>query len=319
MTLEELFNKGLILVTGKGGVGKTTLALSLSLLNGAHGRRAIVAFSDRLRGLKGIAPGKRRAMSKETKLDEGVYGITIYPDKALEEYVRRRFFHVLPFYNPLLKIKAIEYFFEAAPGLKELVTIGKVWHLGNQKLRRGGKGGGKSVSKYDQVIFDAPSSGYAMPLFRVPEKVLKLVKGGPFREHVVWVEEFLNNPEMTVLVTVTTPEEMAIEETREIVEQAEEVGIRHAFSVLNRVYPQRFTVCEGRVIERLLNGSGGAFSALNAARSYLEREELSRKYRRELAEITGGKVVSVRERFKATLGVDDMRDIAREIEEQITD
>ncbi len=77
-----------------------------------------------------------------------------------------------PLYAAVLKSKAVSGFFEAAPGLKELITIGKVWHLGN---RPGG---------YDQVIFDAPSTGHAVPILDLPSRVLDMVRGGAFRSHM---------------------------------------------------------------------------------------------------------------------------------------
>jgi len=316
MTLEELFSKRLIVVTGKGGVGKTTLSLSLAFLNAAHGRRSIVAFSDRIKGVRGVAAGVGRTMSRERKLSDRVYGITIYPDKALEDYLKKRFVMAAPFYNSVFRLKALECFFEAMPGLKELVTLGKVWDLGNQKRRGGGDGSGPF--KYDQVIFDAPSSGHAMPLLKVPHNVLKLVKSGPFREHVVWVEGFINNPEMTALVTVATPEEMARVETEEIIAQAGEIGIAHAFCVLNRFYPERFTEGEGEAVQALAGEGAGGNEAVIAARWYLERERLSKKYAVEIAELVEGGVVMVGERFKAGLDLEDVRGIAAELEGQLS-
>ncbi|MEM4657800.1 MAG: ArsA family ATPase [Candidatus Methanosuratincola sp.] len=316
MNLQTFFSRRLILVTGKGGVGKTTVSLALAFLNARHKRRSIVAMSDRFKGFSSAFGKRKKGMQSETRLNRDVYAIVIEPNTALDEYIKERFGRAIPLYSTLFKLGLIRRFFEAAPGLKELITMGKVWQLG-RLLRPRGRG----APKYEQVIFDAPSTGHALPLFQVPQKVLELVRSGPFREHVAWVEEMLKNPHTTALVTVATPEEMAVEENQEIIEGARSLGIEHAFCVVNRVYPERFSECDGRLIDELLMDErfGGVVHCLRAAKSYIKKQELSRKYVAALMDATGGRLFRVRERFTGELSAGDLVDISRELEEQFGD
>ncbi|HSE83602.1 MAG TPA: ArsA family ATPase [Thermodesulfobacteriota bacterium] len=314
MTLGELFQKRLIIVTGKGGVGKTTVALALAFLNAEHGRRSILAIIGQVQKGSPFFGSKKKIDFSEKRLDKGVYAIGIDPNKALREYIRLNFVAAFPLYAAVFKSKALQDFFEGAPGLKELITLGKVWHLG--KLKTGGK---NPRPKYDQVIFDAPSTGHALPLFNLPERVLSMVQKGAFRDHVQLVEGFLKDPEQTAFVTVTIPEEMAVKETLEIIEGAKEVGIKHAFTVVNCVYPEIFDKSEREKIRDIAERerTGEVMPLLALAQSHIKKVDESRGHIRELYEADAGELLFVNYRFKSELGLEDVANIGKELEEQL--
>lgn len=313
MTLQELFRKRLIIVTGKGGVGKTTVSLALAFLNAGHKRRAILAIHGQAQKDSSFFGSKKKIDFSERKLDEGVYAIGVDPDKALQEYIRLNFIKAFPLYAAVFKLRAMQNFFEAAPGLKELITIGKIWHLGNLKTK-----GKVPKPKYDQVIFDAPSTGHALPLFDLPERVLQMVQKGPFRNHVEWVEKSLKNPEETAFVAVTTPEEMAVKETAEIIEGVKSIGLRHAFTVVNRVYPQRFDESDRRKTEDMTakGKMSGIMPVLISAQSYIRRADASGDHIKQLNRIGAGKLFFVNFRFGSGLTLADAADMSRELERQ---
>jgi anion-transporting ArsA/GET3 family ATPase len=113
----------------------------------------------------------------------------------------------------------------------ELITIGMVWHLGTRGGRRGSAG-----PAYDQVIFDAPSTGHAIPVLNLPSKVLQMARGGAFRSHIEWVEGFLNDPGETAVVVVSAPEEMVVGETLDLIDAVKSIGISVLFTVVNKAY-----------------------------------------------------------------------------------
>ncbi len=314
MTLEELFQKRLIIVTGKGGVGKTTIALALAFLNAEHRRRSILAVIGQVQKGSPFFGSKKKIDFSERRLDKGVYAIGIDPNKALREYIRLNFVTAFPLYAAVFKSKALQDFFEGAPGLKELVTLGKVWHLG--KLETKGK---NPRPKYDQVIFDAPSTGHALPLFNLPERVLSMVQKGAFRDHVELVERFLKDPEETAFVTVTIPEEMAVRETLEIVEGARGVGIKHAFTVVNCVYPEIFDESEKEKIRDMAERERKEeiMPLFTLAQSHIKKVDESRGHIRELYEADAGELLFVNYRFKSELSLGDVAGIGKELKGQL--
>lgn len=314
MTLEELFQKRLIIVTGKGGVGKTTISLALAFLNAERKRRTILAILGRVQKDSPFFGSKKKIDFSERRLDKGVYAIGIDPNKALREYIRLNFVKAFPLYAAVFKSKALQDFFEGAPGLKELIMLGKVWHLG--KLKTGGK---NPRPKYDQVIFDAPSTGYALPLFNLPERVLSMVQKGAFRGHVELVERFLKDPEKTAFVTVTIPEEMAVKETLEVIEGAKGAGIKHAFTVVNCVYPEIFSESDREKIQDIAGQEkmGQIMPLLTSAQSHIKKVEENRSHIRELYEADAGKLLFVNFRFKSELALEDVASIGKELEKQL--
>ncbi len=309
MELNDLLEKKLIVVTGKGGVGKTAVSLALSYLNAAHGRKPVYT------ALKDIDKGsyffgyKSGINEKEQIIDDGISAVSIEPNTALKEYIHENFVTLYPLYAAILKSKTLQTFFEAAPGLKELITIGKVWHLGNRRAGR----------NYDQVIFDAPSTGHAIPILNLPSKVLHMVRGGALREHIEWVESFLKDPEKTAVVVVATPEEMVVRETIELIKSVEEMGIKVLFTVVNNVYECVFDKTEEKIIGEIDLGERIEITpVIETARDGILRAGISRKYLSKLRSETGDRVLSVQKIFKNNLTQADLKNISGEIDAQLT-
>lgn len=309
MELNELFEKKLVVVTGKGGVGKTVVSLALSYLNAAHGRRPVFTTLGRVDEKSYFFGYESGVNEKEQLLDDNIAAVSIEPNTALREYIHENFVALYPLYATILKSKTLQTFFEAAPGLKELITIGKVWHLGN----RGGK------REYDQVIFDAPSTGHAIPILDLPSKVLRMVRGGALREHIEWVEGFLKDPEKTVVVVVAAPEDMVVRETIELVESIEAMGIKVLFTVVNNVYGNEFNRSDEKIIrETDIQERPDISAVIETARDQIKMSAISKKYLRKVRSVTDDRVVSVRKIFKNNLTRTDLRNISMEIKEQLT-
>lgn len=314
MNIDDLLGKKLIVVTGKGGVGKTAVSLALSYLNAGHGRSPLYVT------LKEVKPGsyffgyEGGINGTERPLDDGVNAVYIDPNAALTEYIRENFVRLYPVYATILKSKTLQTFFEAAPGLKELITIGKVWHLGKKGgMRRG------TAGQYDQVIFDAPSTGHAIPVLDLPAKVLQMVRGGAFRSHIEWVEGFLKNPKETAVVVVSAPEEMVIAETLELIEAVRSIGISVLFTAVNRVYESPFTEDEEEAVNKLAAGDipAAAGRVIDIAKEHIERAGTSERY---LTMLRGGLkdgVLAVPRILKKDLGSGDLKYIASRIGSQL--
>ena len=202
-------------MTGKGGVGKTTVAAAVALLAARAGRRTIVcevAGQRRIPGLLGHptagAPGT------EERLAPDLWSTTLDPESALAEWagqvVRPRALVELA-----IRSRAFSTFVNAAPGARELVTITKAWELGHEPRWLPGR------APYDLVVVDAPASGHGLALLRTPRTFAEIARVGPVASQARLVVATLEDPAQTGIVTVTTPEETPVNETLEIEKQLE--------------------------------------------------------------------------------------------------
>ncbi len=171
-------------MTGKGGVGKTTVAAALGLAAARTGRRTIVcevAEQDRVSrafARHGVRP------EQEVELSAGLWAITIDPQKALEEWLGKQLGGGTAG-RILGHSQAFQYFVAAAPGAKELITIAKVWELAQDHRWNTGN------RVYDLVVVDAPASGHGIGMLTTPRTFGEIARVGPIRRQAYKVSEML--------------------------------------------------------------------------------------------------------------------------------
>lgn len=230
---KDLFEHRLIFVTGKGGVGKTTVAAALGLAASNHGLRTIVCELDareRLHSLFNVAP---RGF-EEVELAPDLHAIAIDPQHAIEEYLLLQI-KVRPVYDMLFKNRIFDYFAAATPGLAELVTIGKVWELAQADRLK------KKSQPYDLVIVDAPATGHALAMLEAPETFKRIARVGPIHRQAGYIQSFLHDPDTTAIVAVATAEEMPVNETLDLRDELiERVGLDISLGVVNALEPKYF-------------------------------------------------------------------------------
>jgi anion-transporting ArsA/GET3 family ATPase len=311
--VSDLLDKRLLFVAGKGGVGRTTVAASLGLLAARRGKRTIVvevAKQERVsRSFNDAGVGYR-----ETELAENLYGISIDPDKSLEEFlvdqVGSRRLAALLFHN-----RIFEYFAAATPGMRELVTIGKVWELALLERRRRGD------TPYDLVILDGPPTGQGLGMLRTPQTFAEVARVGPVRKKALIIDDFLRDPAQTGVVTVSLPEEMPVNEAVEFrARLREQMGYDAGLVVMNALLPERFSGEEAAAIERVNGGAGDptVAAALRTALSEQRRSRAQRAQLRRLEEDAGdAPLVTLPFLFDTDLGLDDWEELSAELEERL--
>jgi anion-transporting ArsA/GET3 family ATPase len=267
-------DKRLVVVTGKGGVGKTTVAAALGLLAARQGRRTVVcevAQQERLAGLFGA----REVGHGEVELAPGLFSVSVQPERAMHEWLR----HQLKsgaLAGLLGHSRLFGYLTAAAPGVTELVTVGKVWDLAQVERRTGG-------SPFDLVIMDAPATGHALALLRAPRTYANIARVGPIARQAGSIDAFLRDPSATGVLSVALPEEMPVNETVDLEQRlADDLGMEVGQVVANGVLPARFTAADVRRL-RSLDGQGtkAAQAAVGSAlvehgRAKAQHEQLER-------------------------------------------
>ena len=208
--MDALFAHSLVVVTGKGGVGKSTVATALGIAASRRGLRTLVvevaARDDVSRALG--ASGAVGAYAEQA-ISDRLHHISIDPQRAMEEYLRRE----LPagaLAALLSRSRIFTSLTAATPGMRELLTIGKVWELAQPERRTRG------ARPYDLVVLDAPATGYGLALLKAPDTFASVARVGPVARQGRAMASFLGDPRRTAVVAVSTAEEMPVTETLEL-------------------------------------------------------------------------------------------------------
>ncbi|MGH9087858.1 MAG: ArsA family ATPase [Acidimicrobiales bacterium] len=232
-----LLDLRLVFVTGKGGVGKTTVAAALAQLAAHRGKRVLACEVD--------AKGDLAALFESAPTDfagrevaPGIVAMSMDTEASLREYLKLNLrIPVAGRISPLAK--AFDFVATAAPGVREILTVGKLCYEVRER-------------HYDLVVVDAPATGHIVSQLAAPQAINDLVKVGLIRSQTDWMLDILSDPVQTGLVAVTTPEEMPVTETLELAGQvAAETTVRLAGVVVNRVLPELFGIHEEEVFEEL--------------------------------------------------------------------
>src|ERR1700742_4532275 len=237
--MHDLLDKPLLVVTGKGGVGKSTVAAALGMAAAARGLRTIVAEvaarDDVSRVLSG---GGRVPTFVERDLGEGLHHISIDPESALEEYVHDQLPRGVS--DLLASSRLFAYLVAATPGLRELLTVGKVWELAQPDRRTPG------AHPYDLVILDAPATGHGVAVLTAPGTFASAARMGPVARQGGKMHAMLADADRTAIVAVATPEEMPVNETLALRDALADEPLRQQLAavVVNGVMPQRFRGAE---------------------------------------------------------------------------
>jgi anion-transporting ArsA/GET3 family ATPase len=261
--MQALLERELVVVTGKGGVGKTTIAAAIGLLAAQRGLRAIVVEVGDQTRLPDLFEHPAREPGVETKLQERLWSISIDPDRALLEWLQALGGRVSG--RVLASSGTFQYFAAAAPGAKELVSMVKIWELtqGRRWQRR--------AAGYDLVVLDAPATGNALGMLGSPQTFGAIARVGPIAGQSKRVRDLLQDPHRTAYLAVAMATDMAVTEALEL-----EDGLRRqldrglAAVIVNGLLPQRFSAAELRRIASM-NANAATGGAAASAQDALRR------------------------------------------------
>jgi Mrp family chromosome partitioning ATPase len=269
--LNAVLDTPLVVVTGKGGTGKTTVAAALAVAAARRGRRTVLAeVGDQARGGPLVA---------EAGVE--VATCTIDAQDALEEWLSRQLTRRLV--HLLVRSGAFAGFVAAAPGARELITMAKAWELGEAKRWRRG------ARPFDTVVLDAPASGHGVGLLRTPRTFADIARIGPIASTARAVDEGLRDPARSAVVAVALPSELAVSETLELDERmVERLGRGLDAIIVNGVWPRRISARDAARVASLdgrLAPAARHAAAAAAGRVREQQSQLARLRREALAPV----------------------------------
>jgi anion-transporting ArsA/GET3 family ATPase len=238
--VRNLFDKRLLIFTGKGGAGKSTVAAAAATAAARRGKRVLIVEIGEQERIPSIFGSPNKAgyagacvYTGRTPGSAPIWSMCLTPREALHEFaVRSMKFEML--YGAVFENRAMRYFTAAAPGLDELTIMGKIEFL-HRESRVSAKG-----PRFDLIIFDAPATGHGLAFFKVPKTAMNMTQRGSLHTKVERMWRLLTDSARTALNIVTLPEDMSVSEAIDLHGAAEELGLPRGMVVVNGVYPDFF-------------------------------------------------------------------------------
>jgi anion-transporting ArsA/GET3 family ATPase len=297
-----LLERRLIFVTGKGGVGKSTVSIALGMVAARRGLRTIVAelaSQERVRQ----AFAQSGDSFEEVQLADGLFTISIDPQSAMEEYLRVK---TGPVGQALGSSRLFQAFAMATPGMRELLSMGKVWELAQFERRTSG------ADVYDLVIVDSPAAGHGVGILRTPRTFAEIARVGPIAHQARTIAATIADREFTSVVAVATAEEMPVTETLWLRDALAEDEVTLDAVIVNARYPERFSDAERTRLHRARTKARSSLAnvALGAALSEHARARTQAEQLQRLREGLGHELVELPYLFAEQIGQPELQVLA---------
>ncbi|MCU0597941.1 MAG: ArsA family ATPase [Desulfobacterales bacterium] len=309
--LNGLFAQRLIFVMGKGGVGKTTVSVLLGMEASRRKKKTLlVELGDSDAIGKIFASGS--LPEEPSLLSECLWGARINPKAELEAYTRAHINSNLVA-NRIIESRLFDYLFAATPGLKEVMSLGRIWRW-EQAVDKA------SLPLFDLIIVDSPATGHGLSLLRLPGHLVQMIRVGPLVSQINELQNLLQNPQKTSLALVTLPQELPVNETIELYDTAEsllKISVRIVF--INQVWPALYTSDDIKSVNHLSDSlrsdsSNPSWTALlDAARRHIDKRAHQDKYIAQIASAIPSKIVGVPFSFTNDLILDDINRMTFEV------
>lgn len=304
---EDLFSSRLLFVMGKGGVGKTTISIALAMAAARLGKKILLA---EVGDSDAVGRIFHEAVLAENprELTSNIWGARIDPRMELEAYVRT---HVSPGFiaGKIIRSRLFDYLFEAAPGLKEVMSLGRLWRWETNILNL-------PDAAFDLIIVDAPATGHALSLLRLPDTLIKMIRIGPVANQIRKLQGLLKDHRKTRLVFVSLPEELPINETVELYSAAKDsLEMEIAATFINGVYPRMFSPDEAGRIKSLddqhrASGDSMEKRLLSSAADLLRRCQAQQKHIELIRAAATSHIQEVPFCFTSDLSLADIRELS---------
>jgi anion-transporting ArsA/GET3 family ATPase len=300
---DTLFDKRLVVVAGKGGVGRTTVAAALALAAARRGKRVLLAQTrskERLGKLFGVPPVGTDVVA----VAERLWAVNMTPEASLREYG-------LMVLHSALVYRAV--FIRAIPGVEDDSMLGKVWYH-TTEIEHG-------RPRFDLVVLDGPATGHVVTLLQIPQTILDAVPEGPLTRDARSARDLLVDGRRAAATIVTLAEDLPVNETIELAAKLRErVGLRVGPLVVNQLYPPRFIAGpSAQALAALPEATGDALldPLLFRARIAQRRRALNDRYLEKLQVALELPQIHLPYLFAPDFGAEALVDLSRRLEGQV--
>jgi anion-transporting ArsA/GET3 family ATPase len=283
----DISDKRLVLVLGKGGVGRSTIAAALAGQNAARGKKTLL-FETNANDRFGSYFDKPAVGPQVTELAPNLSAVNTNPAAALEEYGLM----ILKFksvYEMVFENKITKAFLRAIPGLDDYSLIGKAWFHTEETKR------GRDV--WDTLVFDMPASGHSVSMLKIPWVITETVPDGPLTRDARKVKELFTDRTRTTAIIVTLAEEMPVNEAIELEQKLTAIGIVPQHVICNQVYPEHFP--PGSPVANVLDALVGDGAKPGGCRSPLAELVQQARLSRDRHALNAAYLTELRARAKA--------------------
>lgn len=271
----NLYSKRFVLFSGKGGVGKSTIASAFALSCARRGERTLLMemnTQDKVSAMFGVDT----VGTEITEIEPNLFAVNVTPAAAMEEYAVMML-KVRVIYRAIFENRIMRAFLRAIPGLNELVMLGKAYFHVTEEAN------GRPV--WDKIVLDAPATGHGIFLLQIPHVIMSILSSGHMFEEAQKISDLMRDPEITVLNLVTLAEEMPVNETAMLLERvSQEIGMPMGLVIANGLYGRQFSEEELALLEAAQKDvrEPAISRMIDAARFRVQRATLQKKYLREI-------------------------------------
>jgi anion-transporting ArsA/GET3 family ATPase len=263
----DVFERRLILVAGKGGVGRSTVAAAIASRCAAAGKRTLL-FETNANDRFGPYFDRPAVGTELVELAPNLWAVNTTPAAALAEY-GLLILKIKTVYEMVFENRVTRAFLRAIPGLDEYTLLGKAWfHTAEQRRGR---------PAWDTVVFDLPASGHSVSMLRIPWVIMETVPDGPLTRDARAIKTLLCDPTQTAAVIVTLAEEMPVNEAVELEGKLTNLGIVPQHMICNQIYPDHFPA--GAPVARVLDALAADTQLASPLREVTAHALLSRARR----------------------------------------
>ncbi len=308
-----LFGRRLLIVAGKGGVGRTTVACALAALAARGGKRVLLAQTrskNRLRELFGVD----RDFSEVAQVRDNLWAVNMTPESSLREY-GMMVMHSAFLYRQVFERDVVRAFLRAVPGLYDYAMLGKTWFHTTEQV------GGRP--RFDLVILDGPATGHILTLLRIPKVILDTIPEGPMTGPARDNWSLLTDPKRCLTVLTTLAEDLPVTETLQLAQGLRELQLPCGPVVVNRLYPPRLSSGLPKLgFDELLRSEAAMHDetlgpVLRAARLHRQRAHLNEHHVARLHKELPLPQLHLPYLFSETFGKDAIDELGDRLEGQI--
>ncbi len=306
--LDQLFERRLLMVTGKGGTGKTTVTATLGLAAAARGKRTLLVEVGGARGLARLLDLPPLDYRKR-RVAEGLHLLSIDAHAALEDYVVLQL-KMRALYRLVFRNRVVGPFMDAVPGLPDLIQLGKIWDLAQER-----EGDGPA---WDLLILDAPATGHGLTMLSAPQRMMDVTSSGPFHANAKRVRDLVSDPEQAAVVLTTLPEQLPVNETLQLLGGLGQARAQVACCVLNQLQRPPFLPLESwpparQALEQLQHPAWR--EALTLTDRWVAQARTQQQARQRLERELEVPVLGLPYRLRRRLGLSDLRALAAAIDD----